>query len=393
MRQWLFAGLVAAGAALEAQVVRDSAGAKVRAYARGATAPTRWTVDPAPLVRIGGASGTGMSELAGVVAVARFTNGSILVANGSTAELRIFGADGSFTRVFGRKGRGPREFDNLMEVHRTGDTVFAVDAAQRVQAFTPDGTLLRTVNRQVMEGRNFTHDFGHLANGGTVLVGVDLPFDTVSRRPLAMADVELRREGAPPQRLAAIPAYQMARKAGRNMPLFLGPAARFVAEGDRACAGWTGNWQLTCWDATGRLLWVTRRDIAPRQVTEAEREAFREGHRRANRGAPPDRVEAAARAMEFADERSQFGRVELSTTGEVWVGEHLLREEMVFGRAGRPTPDGTVTWSVLGRDGRWIADVTLPKGFYLMDAGSDYVAGIERDADDVEGVVVYRLRR
>ena len=49
--------------------------------------------------------------------------------------------------------------------------------------------------------------------------------------------------------------------------------------------------------------------------------------------------------------------------------------------------------SVLGGDGRWLAEVTLPARFALLDAGRDWVAGVQRDADDVESVVVLRLQR
>jgi hypothetical protein len=37
--------------------------------------------------------------------------------------------------------------------------------------------------------------------------------------------------------------------------------------------------------------------------------------------------------------------------------------------------------------------VTLPARFFLWEVGADYVAGVTRDADDTEVVVVYTLRR
>ena len=63
------------------------------------------------------------------------------------------------------------------------------------------------------------------------------------------------------------------------------------------------------------------------------------------------------------------------------------------GRRGTVIPPKPTTWSVLGADGRWIANVVLPARFSLLDAGRDYVAGIELDEDDVETVVVYPLKR
>jgi hypothetical protein len=77
----------------------------------------------------------------------------------------------------------------------------------------------------------------------------------------------------------------------------------------------------------------------------------------------------------------------------VWIGPFVVLESFIQGRTGAATPDKPTTWTVLGADGTWSADVVLPARFSLLEAGRDYVAGIELDADDVESVVVYPLRR
>jgi hypothetical protein len=48
---------------------------------------------------------------------------------------------------------------------------------------------------------------------------------------------------------------------------------------------------------------------------------------------------------------------------------------------------------VFAFDGAWIADVKLPPRFAPLDFGRDYVAGVAFDADDVERIVVWGLRR
>ncbi len=68
-------------------------------------------------------------------------------------------------------------------------------------------------------------------------------------------------------------------------------------------------------------------------------------------------------------------------------------ESFVPGRNGTVIPEKPTTWTVVGTDGSWVADVVLPARFSLLDAGRDYVAGVELDEDDVESVVVYRLKR
>jgi hypothetical protein len=49
------------------------------------------------------------------------------------------------------------------------------------------------------------------------------------------------------------------------------------------------------------------------------------------------------------------------------------------------------TWDVLDPEGRWLCTVQLPARFTPLEIGSNYVAGLARDGDEVEQVRVYRL--
>jgi hypothetical protein len=316
----------------------------------------------------------------------------LVVLNASSHELRIFDAAGGFVRTIGRRGSGPREFEGAIQFARTADTVFVEDGPGRVQAFRPDGTLLRTLPRATMAGQTLVNWYGTLSDGASVVLGGSVPFDTTQRRPLAMFRLEVQRE-AGSTLVAEVPGYEMVRVGGRNQPLFLSAAGRLDVRSDRACTGWTGTWEISCWSPTGRLLWRTRRAVPVEAVREADREMFREGFRKTNANAPRDRIDAIAATFQFGEERSRFGRLVMGAGNEVWVSEFIVLEEIPLGRAGRRTPAHSVRWSVLGADGRWVADVVLPRGFYLLEAGADYVLGVERDADDVESVTLYEYHR
>lgn len=56
-------------------------------------------------------------------------------------------------------------------------------------------------------------------------------------------------------------------------------------------------------------------------------------------------------------------------------------------------PEAASTWSVFNAQGKWLASVTLPKGFVPTDIGDDYVLGVTQDEDEVEGATMYRLVR
>ncbi|MBC7897716.1 MAG: hypothetical protein H7066_20020 [Cytophagaceae bacterium] len=97
--------------------------------------------------------------------------------------------------------------------------------------------------------------------------------------------------------------------------------------------------------------------------------------------------------MVFAEERPKLNRLELTQDGELWVGPFIPSEFAMLGRAGLGTPAEPSTWSVLGANGKWLADITLPARFRMLEAGRDYVLGVSRDEDDVESIVMLRLLR
>lgn len=43
--------------------------------------------------------------------------------------------------------------------------------------------------------------------------------------------------------------------------------------------------------------------------------------------------------------------------------------------------------------GVWLSDVILPPRFRLLDAGANFVAGVTKDEDDNDVVLVYSLRK
>lgn len=48
-------------------------------------------------------------------------------------------------------------------------------------------------------------------------------------------------------------------------------------------------------------------------------------------------------------------------------------------------------WDVFGPQGRWRCTVGMPGSFTPLEIGTDHVAGVWRDTDDVEHVGLYRL--
>lgn len=378
---------------IPSQQVRDSAGVRELRYGVRDRPAARWRIDAAPILSIGGAEGEGAAEFAAVMGVARLGDGSVVVANQSTNELRVFAPDGTHRRTMGRRGRGPGEFDRLSQLLRAGDTVVGIDQNRRGEAFAPDGKLVRSLPIPLFDAGQFPSYVGFLRDGASVLLALDPPGDTTRSTLTATGALGIRMSSGATRTLAHIPMYETQKRSMGFVPVFLGPVYRVAVLPARTCVGWAARWEVTCFARDGAMATRTIRSTSPGPVTDDDKRLFRDGFLRANRGVPRDQAEAAVRSFPFADRRSAYGRFVPATTGELWVGEFVISEEVFLGRTGLGSPDVATTWSVLAPDGRWIADVTLPARFALLDAGTDYVAGVQRDDDDVERVVVYRLRR
>ncbi len=389
-----FLALVLVANPAHAQQARDSAGARLIRYDARAQARAKWTVEPKALVSIGGAEGEGPTELAQVLGVARISDGRIVIADGGSTELRVFSPDGKFVKSIGRKGRGPGEFDGILFMLRSADSLVVHDRTSRLQVYNADGTLLRSYPRPLFPGRGVSSWPGVLSDGSGVVQGVDPVTDSTSDNVTATASLGI----VPPRATEArpftqIPIFERVRRNGRSMGLFLGAVSRVAVMGERVCSGYAIRWEIQCFDRTGKLISRTTRAVNPGRVTDSDIDVFKKGYAQANKAQPPEQVRAALLQFQFAEQRSAFGRFVPASNGELWIGEFVVLESFVPGRRGTVIPEKPTTWSVLARDGTWAADVVLPARFSLLDAGPDYVAGIELDEDDVETVVVYRLRR
>ena len=65
-------------------------------------------------------------------------------------------------------------------------------------------------------------------------------------------------------------------------------------------------------------------------------------------------------------------------------------ERIWLGSFKRPG-DREQTWWIFGVDGAMLGRVTVPASLTIMDAGSDYLLGVWRDADGMQTVRLYQL--
>lgn len=103
-------------------------------------------LDPAPTLSLGGASAVGPTQFSRIQNIHVDSRGQLWVADGQSAELRLFHADGSHWKTRGGRGEGPGEFLRIRLLGAmAGDTVLVGDpGTERLTSFDPEGELLHT---------------------------------------------------------------------------------------------------------------------------------------------------------------------------------------------------------------------------------------------------------
>jgi hypothetical protein len=384
--------IVLPASGLQAQTVRDSAGVRLVRYTLRDRPLAVWRVDSTPLLEIGGDGREGPTEFAGIVGVARLSDGRVAVANAGSNEIRFFSPAGAFLRAVGRRGRGPGEFDRLTATLRTADTLIGIDAQNRIQVFAPDGKLLRGLERPALEGVTLARWIGLMPDGEGVVMAPEADASPSGRSTVWLGVARIGLDGSPRLLPGRYPGWaQHTPPGGRPAPIAYGPAARAALTRSRLWMGYGEEYILNGHDSAGRLVVRVVRDTRPEPVLDEDRKRYVNALLAANANAPPAvraQLEDMARLTVFADRFGTFGPFLASEADALWVNNQAPRGS-VYDRFG--TPDRASHWSVFAADGRWLADVTLPPRFLPLDIGRAYVAGVSRGADDVERVTIFRL--
>jgi len=378
---------------LSAQIPAMESGVPVHQYRKGSAPEADWSVGP-PVLVIGSERRKPeiFFDVAGVLSIA---GARLLVADGGSSELRFFDMKtGRHLYTVGGKGRGPGEFDGLWDVWQTNNGIVAVDASGRASYFDLEGTFLRTLPPPVSGLGRRLRRAGFFADGTTLAYGVEPDSDVKpDEKSVVWMRIEMLEEDEP-SFLLRYPHHIATRKGpARPWGLVYGPVSALAAAGTRFCVGFPAEYVIDCFSLDGArpLHRIVRESWARVPVGPAHRVEYFEVNEAANpgaRGAPY--LEYLRENAQFADEFPAFERLVSGDNGDLWVGPFIPEGDTPVLK---PSPDHATTWSVYSADGRWLSDVVLPARFRLFSAGSDYVAGVARDENDVESVVILPLRK
>lgn len=372
----------------DALLVTDSAGVEIVESPRPLLAGSAgWRVLDSAVVHIGRRDGPAALQLAGVEGAMRLSDGRYVIADGTSAELRVFGADGDHLRSFGRPGAGPGEFTTLAGIGRSADAIWAYDfALRRVSWFHPDSGVVGTTTlgaeppalapAGALPDRSFVlrQLWGVTATAATTREGV-------RRDPVAV--VRTDSSGSRMDTIALVPGREVAIRVedGRGV-MGRRPFGRdlvaTVRDG-RVVIGTEDTAAIDEYALDGTLRRHIRFRDGPREIGKREIDRFLAAA--LDDVSPPERTtrRAELEALPYPERGPSYDRLVVDDQGNLWI------------RRWKADVAAPRTWSVVDLSGAWITEVELPAGFTLLDVSDDLVVGVELDELETEFVVAYRL--
>lgn len=362
-----------------AVTVTDSAGVRIT-LSRDAGA-TYATVDPEPLVSLGGPSSEGPEQFYRITNVQLDGEGRIWVSDWQSGELRVFGADGSHLLTRGGRGDGPGEFRAVRLVGEfEGDSVLVVDQANgRLAIYDTHADLVRSGRLEAGDGA-YPRPFDVYPDGSVLgQVPLVLQSDVVPEGELLPVQVTLERfsmdHGPVPLLEGSTGTVWLS--VGRRIvpiPFTANPAFALRDEELHFAAGPDFRVQVYVEDRLVRVYGVER---DPFPVTQRDVDRYRETVVAAY---PEERQGEMLSALEHPTVPAvlpAYTHMVIADDGHVWVS--------------RFSPD--LPWDVYAPAGELLGNVDTPAGFVPMSIRGGLIAGVWLDDLDVEHVRVYAVRR
>ena len=381
--------------------VRDSAGIEIVENTQPTwTEAAAWRLSDAPTLDMGGTEGDSAHEFFQVAGAVRLSDGTIVVANNGTHELRYFGSDGTPGERVGGKGAGPGEFQMLMSLDKLpGDSLLAYDPMnRRLTVFDAAGRHVRDVATSSPAALVMFGIVGRLADG-TYLASTPntrMGPEMLSRSPGPARDstLVLRLDSAgraidtlglfPAGRVVVTQVEMLGRSFPMPLPVPFSPTTVVAAGPDAVYVGTTDTYEIRAFSPAGELQRLIRRDVPGRPVTKADQEEFTARLRdlpggNAMMNPVMEQFRKAMSEAEYPETMPAYSNLLVDADGNLWVADHPGAKTM-------PTP-----WAVFTPEGRLLGTVTMPEGFQVREIGSDYVLGQKADDTEIEHIVLYQL--
>jgi hypothetical protein len=360
-----------------------------------AMGPT-WTVAPEPLLDIGVQEGESAYELDRVVGARRLSDGSIVIANAGSGELRLFDSRGRFVRSMGREGAGPGEFRSISWVQVLPlDTILVVDPdLRRITAFSVAGELQWTASS---EGTGYPWPGDVRLPDGTFVLVTETGdvWDRIRSGQARVGQTDrntavLARytpSGALIDTIGRFQGYEEAitERDGRPTTTYP-PWGRLITHWlgtDRVYVGTQEAAEVRAYLPEGRLAAIIRWQEGDLAITAEDLDRFNavQFELAGLDSVARQAIVARTKSLPMPDARPAYGRVMLDQLGLVWISEpHIL-----IAAPGH--------WTAIDPGKGVLGQLEVPSHFDVYEIGLDYVLGRWADDVGVQHVRLLGLRR
>lgn len=346
----------------------------------------RWSVSGDVVASVGVVDGPPEYTLSRVAAVRLLPDGGIAVADGQSASIRIYAADGTFVRQWGQAGDGPGEFGSISQmVLREPDTLAVYDWQHfRLSSFTTAGEQLSgALTLRADDGRVEIY-LGRLTDGSHVGAWI---------RQTTRAEGEVRPDLMRIARFEADGTFQGMLAEDVGMRRIMMPRMSTPTPFSSHFQGTVLDDLVYHTDGLQPVIRVTTAEDEPAPPLSLPLEPMGTEAAWSSLEATVDSA-SAARLRELPDLPALDSVPVISDLlsddrGRLWMKRYDPAADSHW--LGRQRTGGS--WLVIDPGGDAVALVSLPDGFRLMDVRGDRVAGVSRDELGVERVEVRRLDR
>ena len=358
-------------------------------------APERWGLTQE--ARISGHA-SGIAGLGYTLGLARASDGTLLVPQPAESVMRIFESAGRFLKLVGHPGDGPGEFRHIGRYGWTGDTLWVIDdARRRVSYFGPHGSFIGSESDTISSYGLHQTTLVAFLKGGRFLTATQPAIRSVEPLPdSAVGRLYVRdRSGTQARAILRTPLRgDVARVEYRGGPTLLAqpladvPLVAVPPDGGQIVIverptplSAAGEFTVRRITSDGRPLSSRRYTFDATRVQQGVLDSIVRTYAKVlanTRSAAEAEIAAAVRrAFLHPQWFPAFDKAVVGDDGTVWLRSLAA-----------PT-----RWVVLDRDNTKVAEVRLPATAILGLVQRERIWVIERDADDIQSIVRYRLDR
>lgn len=381
-----------------AQSTRDSAGILIAENVRPAwTERERVQLADKPRLAIGNGTDSAyrFRQIRGVM---RLADGRIAVTDGASLQLRLYDTAGRFVSKAAGKGTEPGQIMSMNWVRRLrGDSIAICTNLSTVVLYANSGQFVRTFELPPrLNAPSAPPQLLVALLNSKSGVSSSLPVTSthsIGSRWRDSLTLNLVTEASDaPRTLGRFPFVEMVQENSGPSSVWLSSIGVFVGGDERFFVGFGDRYQIRAYDADGKLRSIIRRAWKSAPISSEDWEYWVVEWSKLwvrTTGAERERDIQKVREEPWAEESPAFSQFIPDRAGRLWVREAHWQDAIAAGSLSDP-PAIPSSWSVFNERGRWLGDVSMPKGFQPFEIGSDYVIGTMR-TDGVNQIVLFDM--